>query len=137
MALKKCKECGNEVSTKAKTCPKCGAVKKSTANELVKSVCSLILLPPLVYSLWLMYPLYFPTDSPTTTLYDIPTKITTQPKTYIAAPAKLAPIETAPIETTPNLIECPRCKGTGLIKQGVRKITFRKCSRCKGTGIVK
>ena len=26
MALKKCKECGNEVSTKAECCPKCGAV---------------------------------------------------------------------------------------------------------------
>ncbi len=31
MALKKCKECGNEVSTKATSCPKCGAViKKKT-----------------------------------------------------------------------------------------------------------
>jgi len=29
MALKKCEECGNQVSTKAQTCPKCGApVKK-------------------------------------------------------------------------------------------------------------
>lgn len=29
MSLTKCQECGNEVSTKAKTCPKCGAkVKK-------------------------------------------------------------------------------------------------------------
>lgn len=27
MALKKCKECGNPVSTKAKHCPQCGAVK--------------------------------------------------------------------------------------------------------------
>jgi hypothetical protein len=32
MALKKCKECGNEVSSQAKTCPKCGApVPKTTA----------------------------------------------------------------------------------------------------------
>jgi hypothetical protein len=31
MALMKCKECGNEVSTKATSCPKCGAViKKKT-----------------------------------------------------------------------------------------------------------
>lgn len=31
MAIKKCKECGNEVSTKAESCPKCGAViKKKT-----------------------------------------------------------------------------------------------------------
>jgi len=29
MALIKCKECGTEVSTKAKACPKCGAVVKS------------------------------------------------------------------------------------------------------------
>lgn len=28
MAIKKCKECGNEVSTKAVSCPKCGAVLK-------------------------------------------------------------------------------------------------------------
>lgn len=32
MALKKCKECGHEVSTKAKTCPNCGArIGTSTA----------------------------------------------------------------------------------------------------------
>jgi hypothetical protein len=29
MSLKKCKECGNEVSTKAASCPKCGAVLKT------------------------------------------------------------------------------------------------------------
>ena len=28
MALKKCKECGKEVSTKAKSCPNCGAQLK-------------------------------------------------------------------------------------------------------------
>jgi hypothetical protein len=28
MAMKKCKECGNEISTKAESCPKCGAVLK-------------------------------------------------------------------------------------------------------------
>ena len=28
MAMKKCKECGNEVSTKAESCPKCGRVLK-------------------------------------------------------------------------------------------------------------
>ena len=32
MALAKCKECGSEVSTKAKTCPQCGApIKKGTS----------------------------------------------------------------------------------------------------------
>ena len=30
MAMKKCKECGNEVSTKAKTCPQCGCSKPTT-----------------------------------------------------------------------------------------------------------
>lgn len=28
MAIKKCKECGNDISTKAASCPKCGAVLK-------------------------------------------------------------------------------------------------------------
>src|SRR3990172_2978291 len=28
MALKKCKECGNDVSTKAASCPKCGVILK-------------------------------------------------------------------------------------------------------------
>lgn len=32
MALIKCKECGNKVSTTAKTCPKCGA--EITADEI-------------------------------------------------------------------------------------------------------
>lgn len=36
MALIKCKECGNEVSKKAKTCPKCGApVKQSSSLGVV------------------------------------------------------------------------------------------------------
>lgn len=34
MALKKCKECGNEVSTKAESCPKCGAVLKKKTGCL-------------------------------------------------------------------------------------------------------
>jgi hypothetical protein len=33
MALKKCKECGNEVSTKAKKCPMCGAPVKSSSSS--------------------------------------------------------------------------------------------------------
>ncbi len=32
MALKKCKECGHDVSTKAKTCPHCGASVKTTST---------------------------------------------------------------------------------------------------------
>ena len=34
MSLKKCKECGNEVSTKAKNCPKCGAPVKTNVSCL-------------------------------------------------------------------------------------------------------
>jgi len=34
MAPKKCKECGNEVSTKAESCPKCGAVLKKKTGCL-------------------------------------------------------------------------------------------------------
>lgn len=34
MALKKCKECGNDVSTKATACPKCGAVLKKKTGCL-------------------------------------------------------------------------------------------------------
>lgn len=32
MALIKCHECGNDVSTNAKTCPKCGATPKTKSN---------------------------------------------------------------------------------------------------------
>lgn len=35
MALKKCKECGNEVSSKAESCPKCGAVLKKKTSSCV------------------------------------------------------------------------------------------------------
>jgi hypothetical protein len=34
MALKKCKECGNDVSTEADSCPKCGAVIKKKRGFL-------------------------------------------------------------------------------------------------------
>lgn len=34
MALIKCHECGSEVSTEAKTCPKCGATPKTKSNML-------------------------------------------------------------------------------------------------------
>lgn len=34
MALKKCKECGNDVSTEAAACPKCGAVIKKKSGFL-------------------------------------------------------------------------------------------------------
>ncbi|WP_394854470.1 zinc-ribbon domain-containing protein [Shewanella xiamenensis] len=34
MALVKCKECGEQVSTKAKSCPKCGAKRLCFLNQL-------------------------------------------------------------------------------------------------------
>lgn len=34
MALTKCKECGNEVSTEAEACPKCGAKLKHAGNRM-------------------------------------------------------------------------------------------------------
>ncbi len=34
MALKKCKECGNEISTKAESCPQCGAVRNNKTGCL-------------------------------------------------------------------------------------------------------
>jgi hypothetical protein len=34
MALKKCRECGNDISTKAAACPKCGAVLKKKGGCL-------------------------------------------------------------------------------------------------------
>jgi hypothetical protein len=42
MALIKCEECGNEVSTQAKTCPKCGAKVKPPASTLSKLIVVLI-----------------------------------------------------------------------------------------------
>ena len=49
MALKKCKECGNDVSTKAKTCPHCGASNRpstlaSCAGCLGVSILGMIVL---------------------------------------------------------------------------------------------
>jgi hypothetical protein len=50
MALVECHECGNEISTEAKTCPKCGAknkgLKKSSA---FRHVVGIILLAVLIY----------------------------------------------------------------------------------------
>src|SRR5690554_8166700 len=42
MALKNCKECGEKVSTKAKTCPKCGAKAPKKTSFLTWAVLVLI-----------------------------------------------------------------------------------------------
>lgn len=43
MALKKCKECGKEISTKAKTCPGCGAPVKAAPKQIkTKTGCLII-----------------------------------------------------------------------------------------------
>ena len=41
--MKKCKECGNEVSTKAASCPKCGAVSKKRTGWLTWLVAGVVL----------------------------------------------------------------------------------------------
>jgi RNA polymerase subunit RPABC4/transcription elongation factor Spt4 len=42
MALKKCKECGKEISTEAKVCPNCG--KKNPTGERVGCVAAVLIL---------------------------------------------------------------------------------------------
>ena len=44
MALKKCKECGKEVSTKAKECPSCGAPVKSSSSVGCLTVIGIIFI---------------------------------------------------------------------------------------------
>ncbi len=49
MALKKCRECGGDVSTKAASCPKCGAkLKGSGIGCLIVIIIVIILLMPVV-----------------------------------------------------------------------------------------
>ena len=43
MALKKCKECGNEISSKAEACPQCGAPQKKKTSIVTWFVLILIL----------------------------------------------------------------------------------------------
>lgn len=38
MALQKCHECGNDVSTEAEKCPKCGATQKTKSNTAASIV---------------------------------------------------------------------------------------------------
>ena len=52
MALKKCKECGNEVSTKAKKCPNCGAPVKASSSVGCLTIIGVIFLIGLFGSLF-------------------------------------------------------------------------------------
>ncbi len=52
MALKKCKECGNEVSTKAKKCPNCGAPVKTSSSVGCLTIIGVIFLIGLFGSLF-------------------------------------------------------------------------------------
>lgn len=44
MALTKCKECGNKISKKAKTCPQCGAPNKKQTSPVTYLVLVVIIL---------------------------------------------------------------------------------------------
>ena len=49
MALKKCTECGHEVSTKAKKCPNCGAPVPVDTNPVALAVSSVIVLAVVLF----------------------------------------------------------------------------------------
>ena len=89
MALIKCKECGNEISTKAISCPKCGAEKPKNTLSGATVFFGLIFGVPIV--VWLL-------SSPTQT--DAPAK-PLEPPTNFSAPlytkraALVCPIEVA------------------------------------------
>lgn len=50
MALVKCKECGEKASTKAKTCPKCGAKPPKKTSIVTWGILALILFA--IYGAW-------------------------------------------------------------------------------------
>lgn len=57
MALIKCAECGNEVSTEAESCPKCGAKPKKKASRIVRyggRFIALAVIVPAIFSI--IYP---------------------------------------------------------------------------------
>jgi len=50
MALVECHECGNEISTEAKTCPKCGAKNRHLKKpSVLRHIVGLIILAGLIY----------------------------------------------------------------------------------------
>jgi len=52
MALTKCKECGKEVSTKAKECPSCGAPVKSSSSVGCLTIIAIIFVIGMIGSLF-------------------------------------------------------------------------------------
>lgn len=61
MALKQCKECGNEVSTKAESCPKCGAILKKKMGCLGQIISVFLVL----FILWMISDIYKYFNEPT------------------------------------------------------------------------
>ena len=48
MALEKCRECGEMISTDARGCPKCGAKNKDISKSAVLVVCSPIIIMAII-----------------------------------------------------------------------------------------
>jgi ABC-type ATPase with predicted acetyltransferase domain len=61
MALKKCHECGAEISTAAKACPKCGAPAplEAIGKGLMGLGCLLILVPIAIVLLIIVFSVIF------------------------------------------------------------------------------
>lgn len=77
MALKKCKECGKEVSTSAKTCPHCGVSNPTKKVGLINIISSLVGIIVFIYLLSLFSS---PADESTKSE---PTTSTLTPEEYI------------------------------------------------------
>lgn len=53
MAIRKCRECGNDVSTSAKTCPKCGVSDpaKSRASMSIMKIMPFVIAAAIIYGI--------------------------------------------------------------------------------------
>jgi hypothetical protein len=106
MALQKCHECGNDVSSEAKSCPKCGAAVKSKSNAFKVVIGVLLVLCAFAYSL--------SDDKKDNKKAEM--SESTQPSMLSPAPIvtnDVTPVETTnaqtgidPAETRCNIIEC-------------------------------
>jgi len=61
MALHACKECGKDISTKAKECPHCGAPVKETTHS--KTGCLVLILSAVIVLIFFIFSNYFVGDS--------------------------------------------------------------------------